>query len=172
MWIGSIKQEAAFFISGHMFCHTNVIDDGDATMKKSFNWYLTKPFKETDLYLSINLALQNHKAEKPRTGNFIMAKEGNYFVKLLISQVDFFESTGNYLLVYCGGKTYKCRSTTKEMLTKLPKDTFVQTHRAYLVNRSRIVKFNSDSVMVGNHTLPLSGKYSSNLASSDGEGSV
>lgn len=131
--------------------------------------YLTKPYKEADLCLSINLVLQNYRAEKSRNSNFIMAKDGDYFVKLFIAEVEYFESSGNYLLVFCGGKMYKCRSTTKEMLDRLPKDSFVQTHRAFLVNRSKVVKFNSVSVIVGNHILPLSGKYAANLTSSAGQ---
>lgn len=125
--------------------------------------YLTKPFKEVDLELSIELALHIYNTSKPDSKIFILAKDGDYFVKLLTSSIDYFESSGNYLLAVVDGMKYKCRSTVKEMLSSLPPGTFLQTHRAFIVNKSKIVKFNSDMVVIGKSTVPVSARYATNL---------
>jgi len=162
IWLGQKLKE----VYDIPFIYLTAFADNDIS-KKAINTkpsaYLTKPFRETDLSFAIDLALQKHSTENPETSNFIIVKEGDYFVKLAVAEVDFFESSGNYLQVFCGRKIYKCRSTTKEMLSRLPKDAFVQTHRAFLVNRGKIIKFNSNSVVVGSTTVPLSAKYTVNL---------
>jgi DNA-binding LytR/AlgR family response regulator len=125
--------------------------------------YLTKPFKEVDLVLSIELALQRYNTLKPAHKKFILAKEGDYFVKLLTESIDYFEASGNYLFAVAGNKKYKCRSTVKEMLSNLPDGSFVQTHRAFIVNKSKIDKFSTEQVVLGDRTIPVSATYASNL---------
>ena len=121
--------------------------------------YITKPFKEVDLTLSIEIGMQKYLTEQPVESNCIIVKEGDYFVKLSTESIDYFESSGNYLHVYCNNKIYKCRSTIKEMLELLPKSYFIQTHRAFIVNKNKIEKFNSNSVIVKDVVIPVSAKF-------------
>ncbi len=125
--------------------------------------YLTKPFKEVDLLLSIEIALQRFNTFKPAFKNFVLAKDGDYFVKLLVLSIDYFESSQNYLIAVSKNKKYKCRSTIKEMMANLPEGNFLQTHRAFIVNKNKILKFSSGEVMLENATIPVSAKYSSKL---------
>jgi len=125
--------------------------------------YLTKPFKDVDLALSIEIALQKHSGLKPENKSFILVKDGDYFVKLPTTTIDYLVSTGNYLQVVSNKKIYKCRCTIKEMMPLLPEATFIQTHRAYIVNKYKIVKFNSYHVLIGGIKIPVSAKYAASL---------
>ena len=82
--------------------------------------------------------MQKYLAEKPLKSNWILVKDGDYYVKLTLEVIDYFEASGNYLHVFSNNKFYKCRSTIKEMLEVIPKDAFIQTHRAFIVNRNKI----------------------------------
>ena len=126
--------------------------------------YISKPFKEVDLVLSIEIALRKYVSTRPAANTWIIVKEGDYYMKLSISAIDYFESIGNYLQVFSNGKVYKCRSTIKEMLGLLMEDVFIQTHRAFIVNRNKIVKYNSGNVIVGESIIPVSSKYANAIS--------
>ena len=125
--------------------------------------YLTKPFKEADLVLSVEIALKRYFATHPEKYNWVLVKENEFYTKLPAEAIDYFESIGNYLNVVSNGKLYKCRSTIKEMLTLLPARLFIQTHRAFIVNKRKISKFNAVSVHIGELRIPVSEKYAKSV---------
>lgn len=45
------------------------------------------------------------------------------------------------------------------MIEELPCDYFVQTHRAYIINKRKIEKFNNNKIVIGDITIPLSENY-------------
>lgn len=124
--------------------------------------YLTKPFKPIDLITTVELALK-HIIISSDAQPTIQVKEDDYTLDLPISSIEYIESNGNYLLFHTYEKTYKNRLTMKQVLALLPPESFLQIHRAYVVNKAKIEKFNCKSVMVGNKIIPLSRNYKDNL---------
>lgn len=120
--------------------------------------YLTKPFKNSDLIASVQLAIWqsgNNKKYKPS----IVVKDEDYNIQLPISEIDFIESEGNYLLFHADKKVYKSRSTIKQILEILPKNNFIQIHRAYIVNKFKIEKFTIKNVVINGRQIPVSKNY-------------
>lgn len=120
--------------------------------------YLTKPFKSSDLIASVEITIRqtsNLQKHKP----FILVKDGEYNVKLALDEIDYIESDGNYLLFYSGKKLYKLRSTIKKMVAELPASTFVQIHRAYIVNKNKVEKSSLKSVVICNKEISVSEGY-------------
>ena len=158
IWLGDLVNK----IYGLPFIYLTAFGTSDITQRAIAtrpSSYITKPFKEVDLSLSIEIALQKYLANNASKKNWIMVKEDNYFIRILTEEIDYFESTGNYLLVTSNNNLYKCRSTIKEMLAMLPESSFIQTHRAFIVNRNKIIKYNSGNVIVGQSIIPVSAKY-------------
>ncbi|MFT3920110.1 LytR/AlgR family response regulator transcription factor [Cloacibacterium sp.] len=120
--------------------------------------YLTKPFKNSDLIAAIEIAIRQ-SAHFPKQKPFIHVKDGDYNVKLEQEKINYIESDGNYLLFYTDEKIYKIRSTIKNILNELSESEFVQTHRAYVVNKNKIEKFNNKILMIGNTSIPISENY-------------
>ncbi len=120
--------------------------------------YLTKPFRNIDLWASINLALM-HFSDKKKYKPTLLVRDGEYNLELPIEDINYIESEANYLLVHTSSKVYKCRSTISQMLEKLPESYFVQTHRAYIVNKNKVEKFNSNHVVVNGAIVPFSKTY-------------
>lgn len=120
--------------------------------------YLTKPFKNTDLVMSVGLALLQ-SAQKKKHQPTIVVKDEEYNINLPMNEINHIESDGNYLLIYTNEKVYKCRSTIKQMLDQLPESSFAQTHRAFIVNKNKIEKFTVKEVIVNNTLIPVSKKY-------------
>jgi DNA-binding LytR/AlgR family response regulator len=120
--------------------------------------YLTKPFKNSDLIAAIEIAIRqsaNFLKQKP----FIYVKNGDHSVKLEQEKINYIESEGNYLLFCTDEKIYKTRSTIKNILNELSDSMFIQTHRAYVVNKNKIEQFNNRSIVIRNTTIPVSENY-------------
>lgn len=117
--------------------------------------YLTKPFKNADLVAAIQIAMQQ-SSKKNKSEPCIILKDQDYNVELSINEIEYIESDGNYLLVHSGNKVYKCRSTIKQILETLPETNFIQTHRAFVVNKYKIEKFNLKNVVIKGTMIPVS----------------
>lgn len=130
--------------------------------------YLVKPFKEEELYTSIEIALINyaHKRKeeiKINEGEDIIIKDSifikcnGYFSKLRILDIVYLKSDGNYLELY-SEKTNKCviRATLKEFMNGLPKGKFIRVHNSYMVNIDFVVKITYTSIFVSDYEIPIS----------------
>ena len=120
--------------------------------------YLTKPFKNIDLITSVQLAIQKF-AHKEIKRPSMRVKDGAYYVDLFIDEIDYIEAEGNYLLSHANNKVYRSRSSIKQILEDLPSSLFIQTHRAFIVNKTRIDKFNIKNLVVKNEIIPVSKNY-------------
>lgn len=134
--------------------NAKIISEAVATSPYS---YLTKPFKNSDLVASVELAIIK-SAKEARPNPTILVKDGDYKVELPLEEINYIESEGNYLLFHTDEKLYKSRSTIAQIIQSLPVAKFIQTHRAFVVNKAKIQKYNSKSVIVGNTEIPLSKK--------------
>lgn len=118
--------------------------------------YISKPFKNVDLITSVQIAIRKFNVEHiPK----IPVKDNEYNVELPVDRINYLESSGNYLLIYTDEKTYKSRSTIKQIMEILNEGMFVQVHRAYVVNKTKIERFNKKSIIIRGEEIPLSKNY-------------
>jgi DNA-binding LytR/AlgR family response regulator len=157
----TINQDFAIpFIFLTAYENMDVIQKAISTRPYS---YLTKPFKNIDLINSIEIALRkNH--HPPKEKPHIIVKDEDYNIKLSLDDILYIESDGNYLLFYTQLKKYKSRCTIKQILEVLPAYQFVQTHRAFIVNKTKIEKYNIRSVIIHNKTIPVSKNFVHHLS--------
>lgn len=135
--------------------NSEVIHQAVATSPSS---YLTKPFKKVELVTSVEIAIRKTN-QLPTQKPTITVKDQDYFVELELDAINYIESEGNYLLFYTNEKTYKLRSTIKQILEILPENTFLQVHRAYIINKNKLDKFNAKSVVVNGVNIPATKNY-------------
>lgn len=134
---------------------SKIINEAVATSPYS---YLTKPFKNSDLVASVEIAIiksANQKKHKPT----ILVKDGEYRVELLTEEINHIESEGNYLLFHTDNKVYKCRSTISQIMELLSPSTFLQVHRAFIVNKNKVEKSNAKNMVVRNVQIPISKNF-------------
>ncbi len=159
--LGSQLRERYYvpFIYLTAYDNLDIISQAVSTSPSS---YLTKPFKKIDLITSVEIAIQQSvKKHVPK----ILVKDGVYSLSLPVDEINYIESEGNYLLFHTDKKIYKNRSTIKGILEELSKSSFVQTHRAYIVNKNKIEKFSSKSVLIGTVEIPVSESFSEQVFS-------
>lgn len=124
--------------------------------------YLTKPFKNIDLLTTVQLVIQKF-ADKETNRPSMRVKDGAYYVELFVDEIDYIEAEGNYLLSRANNKVYKSRSSIKQILEALPSSLFIQTHRAFIVNKTKIDKFNIKNLVVKGEIIPVSRNYIENI---------
>jgi len=134
---------------------------GRAVSTKPYS-YLTKPYKSVDLITSVEIAIRQ-SAHLHKYKPSIVVKDEDYSLVLSLEAINYIESDGNYLLFHTDKKIYKSRSTIKQVLEMLPGSTFVQVHRAYVVNKTKIEKFNLKSLIISNTEIPVSKNFTDGI---------
>lgn len=124
--------------------------------------YLTKPFKQTDLIAAVELGIRmfGHQAKRKPS---LTLRDGEFNVEVPIEDICYIEADKNYLLYYTQQGVYKNRSTIKQALEFLPLSSFIQTHRAFVVNKKKIEKFNLKNIVVNNNLIPVSKTFLDDL---------
>lgn len=87
-----------------------------------------------------------------------MVKDGEYFKEVDVESICYLESQANYVLVYTNTAQYKMRSTLKNFLEVYNEGQFEQVHRAFVINKDKIDKFNNKFVIVNGVHIPLTKK--------------
>lgn len=129
--------------------------------------YLLKPIsferfsKAVDKYCRIqksNLAIL-HSEKQESESPFIFVKCERKMIKLFLKEIDYFESQGNYLLIYSETNCYKTYQSITEMEEKLPEGFFLRIHRSFLIAIKKVKQFNSTSIIIQNKELPIGRLY-------------
>ncbi len=121
--------------------------------------YLTKPFSEVSLRTTLAIAAQQRLPSTPQVRHLVI-KDGGLMRQIPFEEIAFLESEGNYLIVHTQGQQhYRYRATVKTLLPNLPEELFLQTHRAYIVNRHYTTGRQGQTLLVGTHRVPISKGY-------------
>lgn len=120
--------------------------------------YITKPFKNSDLLAAVELGIRQSNQHTPKKTTIIV-KEDDYRIEIEIRDIYYIEADKNYLNIHTVDKVYTTRATIKQITTRLPQSCFIQTHRAYIVNKNKIEKFNLKFIVVKNNEIPISKNF-------------
>lgn len=130
--------------------------------------YLLKPIsferfsKAIHKYCKIQKTNQQfeHLTQAETEQPFIFVKCERKTLKLYLNEIDYFESQGNYLLIYTENQCFKTHQSITEMIEKLPEGMFYRIHRSFLIPLKKVTQFNSRSVTIKNKVLPIGRLYS------------
>lgn len=100
--------------------------------------------------------LQKFDATTSKTIN-VKADRKTYKVEL--SNILYFESLKDYVKIVCENETIITHETISHFETLLECEGFIRTHRSFLVAKSRIQSFDSESVFLASNQLPISRTY-------------
>jgi DNA-binding LytR/AlgR family response regulator len=115
--------------------------------------YITKPLKKSDLFASIQIAL---KSKEKQEEAFLLIKENNETTKIILTDILFIESKGNYINIHTKRQKLITRQTLDWAQEKLPEYQFMRVHRSFIVNIRAVQKTNSKAVFIGEIEIPIS----------------
>jgi two-component system LytT family response regulator len=129
---------------------TNVVD------------YVVKPVSIERLTIAIDKlkeTVQNRKTGHDVKQDYFYLKDKGALIKIVLSDVLYFEALGDYVKIYTMEKKYAMRITMKNIETKLDFNDFVRVHRSYIVALSRVDKIKDNFIIIGDESIPIADSY-------------
>lgn len=129
--------------------------------------YLLKPFSLSRFLKACNKAkelfdLRNQASTQPI--DFIFIKDGYEQVKVLLTDILYIEASGNYTQVHLSeDRLLSSRITINELADILPSPQFLRTHRAFIIAKAKITRYDRSQVFIGNKSIPIGSTYLANL---------
>lgn len=77
-------------------------------------------------------------------------------VKIEFEHIYLIEAKGDYVLIKTEQKNYTVHSTLKKIVEKLPESLFLKVHRSYVINISKIIDIEDNSVLIEKNVIPIS----------------
>lgn len=108
-------------------------------VEKALKWHCAMPI--ADLPVSIELKIDGRTERIP------------------LDAIDYIQSMGNYVKIFCGARTIIAGITTKELEGILVPPSFIRVHKSYIVNTSKIKGVNGMQLSLNNVILPIGKTY-------------
>lgn len=77
-------------------------------------------------------------------------------IKINFNEIQLIEAKGDYIEVKTTKETYRVRNTLKKIKDKLPEKLFLQIHRSYIINFTKIIDIEDNSVLIEKNVVPIS----------------
>lgn len=130
--------------------------------------YLIKPFSYQRFLKAIN-KLKNQNFIVTNTNNlplatlaspFIFVKSDYESIKIIVDDIIYIDGLKDYLKIHLTDNRYILTlSNFKNLLDKLPCDSFVRVHNSYAINLKHVEKIQKNRVITGNKRIPISATY-------------
>lgn len=110
-----------------------------------------------------NKETENLELQRPSQSEkeFLFVKTGvrNKIVKVLIKDIQYIESKGNYVTFIMPTDKVLTLLSLKELENELPKRSFIRIHNSYIVALNKISAVEGNQIQVGNRQLPIGNTY-------------
>ncbi len=125
------------------------------------NGYLMKPYNTPTLLTNLAIAINSFtrirvSENKDRKPQYIFLKNNGKQTRVNVYDIRFVKSEGNYLEIEMVSERLIIREKLTDFIKNLPATIFVQTHRRFVVNREKINAYNTDTLLVGKISIPIS----------------
>ena len=77
-------------------------------------------------------------------------------IKLKLQDILVIEAKGDYIDVKTEKEEYRVHTTLKKIKEKLPEKLFLQIHRSYIINFTKIIDIEDNSVLIAKNVVPIS----------------
>lgn len=126
--------------------------------------YLLKPFSLSRFLKACNKAEELYSFRKKTVVNeqpvHLFIKDGYEQVKVAADEIIYIEAAGNYTLIHLQDKpSLSTRMPISEMHALLSPQKFIRTHRAFIVAKNAVTKFDRNQVWIGEKIIPIGPTY-------------
>jgi DNA-binding LytR/AlgR family response regulator len=132
--------------------------------------YLIKPISFERFTKAINNYLE-HISIPPETESKLMVENPDYIFlkadkkhyKINLSDIQYFESLGDYVIVITHNKKIVTKERISNLASRLPLNSFIQIHRSYIISISKIESVGPGFVEINKKKLPIGRNYKPRL---------
>lgn len=124
--------------------------------------YLLKPFSMARFLKACNKANELYLLRGAKTNSekdYFFVKDGYEHVKIAFDDILYVEASGNYTQIQLQEQLISSRITLSELAELLPKTAFVRCHRAFIVARSKVTKFDKGQIWIKDKIIPIGSTY-------------
>lgn len=104
----------------------------------------------------------DQQEQKPR--EYIFLKADKKFHKINLSDILYFESLGDYVIVFAEGKKIVTKERISNLQENLPDDQFLQIHRQYIISISKIESVGPGFVEINKKKIPVGRSFKEKLS--------
>jgi DNA-binding LytR/AlgR family response regulator len=127
--------------------------------------FLKKPVNYPRFSQAVDKALaqweKDHEISKP-TSTTAMPEQDIYvkvdgkLVRLNVEDILYFESNGDYVTIKTSAGSHTILSTMKSLEEKLTHPNFIKVHRSYIINKTKIVDIEENTIVIAKKVIPIS----------------
>jgi two-component system LytT family response regulator len=126
--------------------------------------YLLKPFSLPRFLKACNKAEELYRLRQQSTvaqpASYVFIKDGYEQIKVALDEILFIEAAGNYTLIHLQNNTsLSTRMPIGEMFVLLPAQKFIRSHRAFIIAKSAVTKYDRSQIWVGDKIIPIGPTY-------------
>ncbi|WP_108804190.1 LytTR family DNA-binding domain-containing protein [Aquimarina sp. Aq107] len=132
--------------------------------------YLLKPFSFERFLKAVNKATAsesksispNHlRTEAPEKSIFL--KSNKKYIQVLIEDIKYLESAGNYAKVVTTQETITVREKITDLLATIASDDFLQVHKSFAVAKKHIKSIEGNRILIADQVIPIGTMYKMNI---------
>ncbi|MDG2195085.1 MAG: LytTR family DNA-binding domain-containing protein [Polaribacter sp.] len=123
--------------------------------------YLLKPFSFDRFFIAVNKVVEKFNTKNDNTfqEEFIIIKADKKLHKITLNNIYYIEAFGDYVKIYLQNSYLLTYSTFSKMLDSLPSKKFIQTHKSFAINLSRVTLVDGNQVVLSSLKVPIGQKY-------------
>ncbi|MEB2778394.1 LytTR family DNA-binding domain-containing protein [Algoriphagus sp. D3-2-R+10] len=76
-------------------------------------------------------------------------------IKINAMDVNFIEAKGDYIDINTEKETFRVHTTLTRVFEKLPKDIFFQVHRSFIINLTKIIDIQDNTILIQKSIIPI-----------------
>ncbi len=125
--------------------------------------YLLKPFSLARFLQAYQKIISRLPVKnKPRSDSShpqIVIKGDKKQHQVMLKDILFIEGYGNYCKIHMAEELILSHQTLTNLISQLPTNQFIQSHKSYIVNASAITTFEGNRLVIGEHSIPIGQTY-------------
>lgn len=91
--------------------------------------------------------------------DFILLKADKKIYRTPFDEILYCEALGDYVKVHLVTKTLIITTTMKGLLSDLPSDQFMRTHKSYIINKTKFEYIEGNQIKIGEHMVSIGQSY-------------
>lgn len=125
--------------------------------------YLLKPITYSRFYKAVIKARNIFETKKHKQIDEIFIKKNSALVRLKYDEILWIEALENYVIINSFNEKFTIHFTMKSIENQLPSNFFKRVHRSFIINVSKIIRIEDNSVYMknneGNKIIPIGKAY-------------
>lgn len=128
--------------------------------------YLVKPFSLERFLKAVNkltvnvIEVSNLKVDD---SNSIFVNVDKTYHKIVLDDIVYVASDRNYITLVTKSQKLSFIDSLKNWAEKLPKDTFIQVHKSFIINSKLVDKISGNEVFINQNRIPIGRTYKQQL---------